>query len=219
MDAVPSVMEGYHVPMYIGYVNGRSSVKVLGAAYDQTTQLIALSVYGPSTAVEALHYDMQNSDKLVTIETEWGFGYSRRMKAGKRHFRIIKAPIPDSTDVHMIMVSDLMSQIDPAHQFTFDWFEDDESFKQRMFHRIRSMVYVSVLPQWTDYLYLQGSLRKFDGSSRMCGRLPNKVRKGEHAETNYWMACGFDIGYIANSREAWEKIISDGLANRAIFLD
>lgn len=212
-------MAGHHEPMFIGHISGRSSVKVLGAAYDQTTQLIALSVYGPSTAVEALHYDVQNEDKLLTIETEWGFGYTRRVKAGKKHYRVLKAPIPDSTDVHMIMLSDMLFQIDQSHTFTFDWFEDEESFKYRMFHRIRDMVYVSVLPQWMNYLYLQGSLRKYDGSSRMCGRLPNKVTKGDSKETTYWMACGFDFGYIANNREAWEKIISDGLANKAIFLD
>lgn len=210
-----------YAPKMLGHVYGMSRVSVFGMAYDHEQTLIALSVQGPQTSIEQVHYKVQGQEDrfYVTLEsTEDGDRYdsSRSAYPRKSHYRIIKTAIPDTSDVSMIMLNDTLFAPVRGTSWTHVFMHDAEAFKREVFLRVKNICYFPVLEAWKDYLTMYGMSAEFMGQP-LCGKL---IGHGEKKDTyGYnapWMSAGFSIGYIRNEREPWEKLISEGLSKGLI---
>lgn len=214
----------YHVAKELGVIEGQSttSVKVVGLAYDHASQLLALSVIGAAIAVEAIHYDIQGQDKQIVVvpgvgERTW---FRRYINNTKRHFTVVKQPIRDSTDIHMIMLADLLvtNPRMPLPQNVakvYLWNDGEENLKRRVFDAIKKIVHIPVRREWTDYLYSRGQLTTSEERGQaLLGFLTT------YEENNRgWTTAGFNFAYMSTNKDMWTKLISDGLRDRSIFIE
>lgn len=202
---------GYE-PVNIGKIHMKLSTVVYGLAYDHNRMLIALSIQGPNTQIEQVHYELQGADRSLSVIVNRSTDeFDRAVYSKSSHFKVFKSPIPDTNEVSMIMLNDQIFEMREEQTTTFLKAPSLEVFKNELYHRVKSIVYCTVEPEWTDYLYTAG-LSKRDPTSRqmMCGVLPNRK------ETHSWMSAGFNIGYCVCDREMWTDLISSGIKNGLI---
>lgn len=199
-------------PERIGNLYGHSKSSVFGFCSDHAGILVALSVQASNTTIEQLHMKLQRQEDSISLQTDYqveGFstrsGYSR-----KDHFTVVKTAIPDTNEISMIMINDSMFKPIKDASFTHVWYRNDEDFKRELFYRVREIVYIPVLEKWSSYLYMKG-MTTAPGYRRnpMCGVFTKRPAKS-------WLTAGFSIGYVMNSREEWETLITAGLKTGAI---
>lgn len=207
------ILQVPYTPVRIGSWHDQAKMSVYGMAYDHTNSLIALSVMGAQIGVEQIHYKSQGQEYSFSLNPASGYGWMRHARTHKAHYEILKVPIPDSSDVSMIMLNDSLFKISKDMDFTHVWYYNAEAFKEELWQRVAQIVYIPVLPEWGSYLVTHGMAKEINRRA-MCGRLVNA------ADDRYnWMCAGFDIGFILNDREAWTKLISDGLNKKLIRLE
>lgn len=199
-------------PVKCGELAGYSKATVYGFTYDASSLLIALSVQAPSITVEQIHYTLQGQDKSVTLDSTGS--HARYVGSKKSHYKVFKTPIPDTSEVSLIMLNQTMFRPVEDRFYTHVWYHSEEQFMEELFLRVRMLVYVPVKREWKEYLYRAGQ-RTFVRQFPMCDRL-TYMGPAEKGIQRNWMSAGFSIAYIYADREAWEKVISDGLRTRQI---
>lgn len=200
-----------YIPDRCGSVSQHSRTVCYGLALDHAQTLVALSVHGPATQTEQLHYKLQGQDESISVLMSLsGEGYSRHAFSKKSHFRIFKAAIPDTSDVSLIMLNESLFQPIREMDWTHVFYNSADAFKLEVFFRVRQISYVAVKKEWAGYLAMYGSSTDKFGHP-LCGRLNKRS-----PTMKSWLSAGFDIGYIRNDRQAWETLIASGLEKNLI---
>lgn len=202
----------WYTPMAVGYVADKRKVHVMGVAYDYDGILLCLSVIGPNTLTEAIHYDLQGQEHTIQI-TPAGSGYNRFVHSRKNHFTVIKRPIPDTSDHNLILINDTIKEPDKDFKWTFVPYLDEEDFKTRLYYRVKQIVSIPLKFEWREWLYFKGTTDFSDTARGLC----QKAKTAVEGDRN-WTAAGFSVGLIYNSQELWEKTVSEGLRRRQIFI-
>lgn len=198
----------FYRPFLVGNIAQRDRASVLGWAHDYDGLLVALSVQGSNTLIEQMHADYQRNSTYVQLYVRSGLrGPNRYAQTHGVHYQIFKAPIPDSSDISMIMLSDTFMGPVEEMNFTHVPYLGVEDFIRRVYYRVKSIVHLPIKPEWASHLYRVGGETML-GMSPLCG-----VLKQRDEESRDWTASGFEVGYIRNKRESWESLICNGLAS------
>lgn len=196
-----------YAPRLCGTVHQAGKINVYGLAYDPSNDLVALSLHGPATLIESLHFSIQGQTynfTLSPLDSDYT-GFHRRCKSVNYHYKVLKKAIPDTNDLSMIMMNESLFSVIPDRDFCHVHYRNEEDFKREVFLRVQEIVYVAVKKEWSTYLLTAGRGVETRSRRALCGRLSNVK------ESSSWMCAGFDIGYISTSRQAWEQLISEGL--------
>lgn len=200
-------------PVRVGSWYDQARATVYGFAFDHENTLIALSVQANNITTEQIHYKIQGQNYSFSLQSATGLGYSRHARTHDCHFEVVKNPIPDTSDVSMILLNESLFKINKDLAYTHVWYRNSEDFKNELWQRVKEIVYCPVLPEWASYLMTKGMTTEVRRVP-LCGRLTNITES-----SSSWLSAGFDIAYIANNREAWQKVISDGLNQGKITVD
>lgn len=205
-----ATLEPVFTPERCGSLYGHSRSSVFGFCYDHSGTLVALSVQASNTSIEQIHYKLQGQEDTIMLQPSDRNDHTRSGYSRKDHFTIIKTPIPDTNEISMLMINHSMKRPIKDALWTHVWYRGDEAFKVELFHRVRQIVYLPVLEKWSSFLYRKGMVT-VPGFRRapLCGIFTKRPK-------DHWLSAGFSIGYVMNSREEWEKLITDGLKNKEI---
>jgi hypothetical protein len=214
MNNLKEALDRFHQPTLVGSVTVSGKTQCMGWCQDASGTLIALSVIGGTTSIEAIWANISKGKPLTILINDENY---RSQYASTRDckFRFFKTPIPDSSYRSMIALNEGLFCIPkgaPTAYLPFigDW--DDLHF--RLFRRVKEIVHLPVQEAWGRYLYEEGS----NPNRRMCGPLLDNGSVTSSFARNNVVAKGFQAAWFSTFRERWEKIITDGLRGERIGL-
>jgi hypothetical protein len=219
-EVKPNFSDFYNPPTdkAVGFISTSGRCTCFGWCQDSYSTLVALSVVGSSTAINALWahivagksltiYFGNDADRTSSFNSSYAHSAGHGYKA-KRKIVITDEGSPTQWYSMIVTESTLwgLPKITVGENSGIDYayLPHTADYRERMRFRIRQLVTIDVLPQWADYLWEAGE------KSRMCGKLLDS------GDDRYKNARSFNCAYMSTSQDDWEKIIQKGLKDGLI---
>ena len=209
-DSVNMDVSAFHFPVFVGKVSFAGSAACFGWAHGIEQELVAVSVMGGTTTIEAIWAGVMSGNSIAvqrsdeSTEKYWSARYGYTSGSS---YKAYKSAVPNSSYISMIMLNQSLLHFNPSSHYLY--LPDIDDLEERFFRRLKKICYLPVMRPWVKYLIHRGkALDTGNARDRICGSLDSS--------SDYWVSKGFKIFWMKNDRNRWEKIITDGLKSKNI---